>query len=253
MAQEKLNIVKDVVFDHPQFGHLRTMSDDKGNPWFVGKVVAEALGYKNSRKAIIDHVDPEDKTTVTIRDTGSNYKTQAVVINESGLYSLTLASKLPQAREFKHWVTSVVLPSVRQNGGYIVSIPGMSNEEILARGYELAMKTIEEKNHQLSEQAPMVNFANAVIGSKGNIYIGEMAKLLAQNGCEIGPARLFRLMRQQGYLYRRGRSTPTQEWVEKGILEVVVKHCAKSRHAYTVTMVTPQGQKHFVDMFLPAA
>ena len=95
------------------------MTDEQGETWFVGKDVAEALGYSNPQKAIRDHVDDEDKTTVAIRDTGSNYKSQAIFINESGLYSLVLSSKLPQARVFKHWVTSEVLPQIRKTGGYI--------------------------------------------------------------------------------------------------------------------------------------
>ena len=91
----------------------------RGETWFVGKDVAEALGYSNTRDALSKHVDDEDKTTVAIRDTGSNYKSQAIIINESGLYSLVLSSKLPQAKAFKHWVTSEVLPQIRKTGGYI--------------------------------------------------------------------------------------------------------------------------------------
>ena len=95
------------------------MTDEQGETWFVGKDVAEALGYSNTRDALSKHVDDEDKTTVAIRDTGSNYKSQAIFINESGLYSLVLSSKLPQAKMFKHWVTSEVLPQIRKTGGYI--------------------------------------------------------------------------------------------------------------------------------------
>ena len=107
------------IFHHEMFGDIRTMTDEQGETWFVGKDVAEALGYSNTRDALSKHVDDEDKTTVAIRDTGSNYKSQAIFINESGLYSLVLSSKLPQARVFKHWVTSEVLPQIRKTGGYI--------------------------------------------------------------------------------------------------------------------------------------
>ena len=110
------NILK---FKHEMFGEIRTMTDEQGEPWFVGKDVAKALGYSNTRDALSKHVDDEDKTTVAIRDTGSNYKSQAIFINESGLYSLVLSSKLPQARVFKHWVTSEVLPAIGKTGGYI--------------------------------------------------------------------------------------------------------------------------------------
>ena len=107
------------IFHHEMFGDIRTMTDEQGETWFVGKDVAEALGYSNTRDALSKHVDDEDKTTVAIRDTGSNYKSQAIFINESGLYSLVLSSKLPQAKMFKHWVTSEVLPQIRKTGGYI--------------------------------------------------------------------------------------------------------------------------------------
>ena len=103
---------------HPEFGNLRTLTID-GEPWFVGKDVAEALGYSNTRDALSRHVDTEDKTSVVIPDSGSNYKSKAVLINESGLYSLILSSKLESAKTFKHWVTAEVLPTIRKTGGYI--------------------------------------------------------------------------------------------------------------------------------------
>ena len=107
------------IFKHEQFGEIRTMTDEKGDPWFVGKDVAEVLGYAAPRNAIATHVDNEDKTTAPIQCSGSNYKTNLVIINESGLYALILSSKLPQAKAFKRWVTSEVLPQIRRTGGYI--------------------------------------------------------------------------------------------------------------------------------------
>ncbi len=106
------------IFQNKQFGEIRTMTDEKGEPWFVGKDVAEALGYKKPENALSSHVDSEDKTTTLIQGTGSNYKSNAVLINESGLYSLILSSKLPTAKQFKHWVTAEVLPQIRKTGGY---------------------------------------------------------------------------------------------------------------------------------------
>lgn len=107
------------IFNSPEFGQVRTITLD-GEPWFVGKDVADALGYSNSRDALARHVDDEDKTSVVIPDTGSNYKSKATLINESGLYSLVLSSKLPTAKQFKHWVTSDVLPTIRKTGKYAV-------------------------------------------------------------------------------------------------------------------------------------
>ena len=122
-----------MIFKNPAFGEIRTMSIENGQIGFVGKDVATVLGYKNTRDALSKHVDDEDKTTVAIRDTGSNYMSQSVLINESGLYSLILSSKLPQAKAFKRWVTSEVLPAIRKDGGYIATKAGDTPEEIMAR------------------------------------------------------------------------------------------------------------------------
>ena len=107
------------IFSHEIFGDIRTMTSEKGETFFVGKDVAKALGYSKPENAVAVHVDADDKTTTLIQGTGSNYKSKAVIINESGLYSLILSSKLPQAKVFKHWVTSEVLPQIRKTGGYI--------------------------------------------------------------------------------------------------------------------------------------
>ena len=115
-AAPEVTVFKNLV--HPEFGELRTVEID-GEPWFVGKDVAVALGYKKPENAIANHVSDEDKTSTLIQGSGSNYKSKATIINESGLYSLILSSKLPSAKEFKHWVTSEVLPSIRKNGAYI--------------------------------------------------------------------------------------------------------------------------------------
>ncbi len=136
------------IFQNKQFGKIRTMTDEHGEPWFVGKDVAEALGYSNTRDSLSKHVDEEDKTTVAIRDTGSNYKSNAVIINESGLYSLILSSKLPTAKQFKHWVTAEVLPQIRKTGSYSVELRDESREmtdvEIMARAVLISAKQIEK-------------------------------------------------------------------------------------------------------------
>ena len=132
------------------FGEIRTMTDERGETFFVGKDIAEALGYRNTRDALFKHVDDEDKTTVAIRDTGSNYKSQTVVINESGLYALILSSKLPQAKAFKRWVTAEVLPQIRRTGGYIPTHDAegreLSPEEILRRAEDIIGRTLRMLN-----------------------------------------------------------------------------------------------------------
>ena len=138
------------IFKNEQFGEIRTMVDEKGEPWFVGKDVAKMLGYSNTRDSLKKHVDEEDKTTVAICDTGSKYKSQAVIINESGLYSLVLSSKLPQAKAFKRWVTSEVLPQIRKTGGYIPTSraqrPQLSEQEVVAVANRIAQRTVKQKN-----------------------------------------------------------------------------------------------------------
>lgn len=143
-ATPEVTVFKNLV--HPEFGELRTVEID-GEPWFVGKDVAEALGYSNARKAVLVHVDAEDKG-VTKWDTLGGTQ-QMTIINESGLYSLILSSKLPSAKEFKHWVTSEVLPSIRKNGAYIRNQENMTPAEIVARGLIAAQKIIEEREKEI--------------------------------------------------------------------------------------------------------
>lgn len=145
-AAPEVTVFKNLV--HPEFGELRTVEID-GEPWFVGKDVATALGYSNTRDALSRHIDNEDKTSVVIPDSGSNYKSKTTLINESGLYSLILSSKLPSAKEFKHWVTSEVLPSIRKNGAYIRNQENMTPAEIVARGLIAAQKIIEEREKEM--------------------------------------------------------------------------------------------------------
>lgn len=132
------------IFNSPEFGQVRTVTID-GEPWFVGKDVADALGYSNSRDALARHADDEDKTSVVIPDTGSNYKSKATLINESGLYSLVLSSKLPTAKKFKHWITSEVLPAIRKTGGYIANAETMTDAEIMSKALLIAKQTIESR------------------------------------------------------------------------------------------------------------
>ena len=138
------------IFKHEVFGEIRTMTDEKGDVFFVGKDVATTLGYSKSRNALAAHVDEEDKTTALIQGPGSNYKSKAVLINESGLYSLILSSKLPQAKAFKRWVTSEVLPQIRKTGGYIPTRDEkgkeLSPEEVLARAHQIAGRTLRLLN-----------------------------------------------------------------------------------------------------------
>ena len=235
-------------FKHEKFGDIRTINKN-GEPWFVGKDVASVLGYKKTADAIAMRVDPEDKGVGKLQTPGGNQ--QVIIINESGLYSLILSSKLPQAKEFKRWVTNEVLPQIRKTGGYIPLNGSEDSGEIMARALMIAQRTIEQKDALLEMQKPKVRFAEAVTGSDGSILIGELAKLITQNGYEIGRTRLFDWLRRNGYLFKNS-TEPIQKWVEKGLFETKVSliHTHHGEHEVLTTKVTGKGQRYFIDVFL---
>lgn len=174
------------VFNNPEFGSIRTL-EINGEPYFVGKDVATLLGYQNGSRDVNRHVDEEDR---------QNYQNGTfdsprgmTVINESGLYSLILSSKLESAKRFKHWVTSEVLPSIRRSGGYIAGQEQMTDSELMAKALLVAQKQINERNAQIERMKPKEIFADAVTASHTSILIGELAKLLKQNGVETGQRR----------------------------------------------------------------
>lgn len=180
------------IFKNEQFGEVRTINKD-GEAYFVGKDVAVILGYVNPNEAIHDHVDEEDKlnskslSSFTL-DLGQR---GGWLINKSGLYSLIMGSKLPQAKQFKRWVTSEVLPSIRKHGGYIKDQETLTDEELIAKALIVAQNKIAEKDKQIEQMKPKAIFADAVSASHSSILIGELAKILRQNGIEIGQNRLF--------------------------------------------------------------
>ena len=236
------------IFKHEKFGNIRTINKN-GEPWFVGKDVATILGYKDSINALKSHVDSEDKLGWQI--TTSGQRREVTFINESGLYSLILSSKLPQAKEFKRWVTNEVLPQIRKTGGYIPLNDCEDTGEIMARALMIAQRTIEQKDALLEMQKPKVRFAEAVTGSDDSILIGELAKLITQNGYEIGRTRLFDWLRRNGYIFKNS-TEPIQKWVEKGLFETKVSiiHTHHGEHEVLTTKVTGKGQRYFIDVFL---
>ena len=173
------------IFQNVEFGAIRTLSNEQGEPMFCAKDVAEALGYSNGRDAVRKHVDGEDKTTVAICDTGSNYKSQAIFINESGLYSLILSSKLESAKRFKHWVTSEVLPAIRKQGGYMVAKQGESDEVIMARALQILHATVQRRNEQIAKLQPKADYADEVLDSVTCITTTQLAKELGMTAQEL--------------------------------------------------------------------
>lgn len=239
------------IFKNDEFGEVRTLVIDN-EPWFVGKDVAEILGYSNSRKAIGDHVDEEDKIDgVTIRDSiGREQK--PILINESGLYSLILSSKLPAAKKFKHWVTSDVLPSIRKTGAYQKPL---SRDQLIAQALVEAQAIIGEKDRMIEEMRPKEVFSDAVATSKTSILIGELAKLLKQNGVDIGQKRLFAWMRDNGYLMKSGSSKnmPTQKAMQLKLFEIkerIIVNGNGDNITTKTTKVTGKGQIYFINKFL---
>lgn len=242
------------IFENQEFGKVRALEID-GKPYFLGKDVADALGYTNPQKAIRDHVDIEDKLSERFVLSGQNR--EATVISESGLYSLVLSSKLESAKRFKRWVTSEVLPSIRHTGGYQMTMP--QGKELLALAVLEAQKTIEAQNKDIERMKPKEIFADAVAASSTAILIGELAKLLRQNGIDIGQNRLFDWMRKNGYLIRQKGSaynTPTQRSADLGILttkETVIVRSDGSTEVKKTVKVTGKGQQYFINKFLKAA
>ena len=239
-------------FTNPAFGTIRT-TEIEGEPWFVGKDVAVALGYINSRKALTDHVDAEDKG-VTKRDTLGGAQ-EMTVINESGLYALVLSSKLPGAKQFKRWVTSEVLPAIRRHGMY-ADAPTV--EKMLDDPDTMIRTTAATSGgrHQAQADKPKVLFADAVSASHSSILVGELAKLLRQNGVDIGQNRLFAWLRDNGYLIRRtgtDYNMPTQRAMDMDLFSIKETAITRSDGSITISKtvkVTGKGQQYFVEKFL---
>jgi anti-repressor protein len=252
------------IFENPAFSSIRTVEMD-GTPYFVGKDVADVLGYERPAKAIADHVDEEDRDEVPIQDSiGRMQKTP--VINESGLYSLILSSKLPKAKEFKHWVTSEVLPAIRKHGMYATE-ELLDNPDFAIKVFaelkaerekrKVLESTVKEQEQQIQADKPKVVFADAVTTSKTSILIGDLAKLLKQNGIAMGQKRLFEWLRSNGYLIKSGSSKnmPIQRYMEQGLFEVkesVVANPDGSSRVTRTTKITGKGQQYFINRFLSA-
>lgn len=245
------------IFENSEFGSIRTITI--GNePWFVGTDVAKALGYSNPRKAIADHCKG-----VTKRDTPTSSGIQSIsYINEGDMYRLTMRSKLPSAVKFEDWVVNEVLPSIRKNGGYISGQETLSDDELLEKAVLVAQRKIAERDRIIEQQRqrieqdkPKTIFADAVSTSKTSILIGDLAKLICQNGVQIGQKRLFDWLRQNNFLIKSGSSKnmPQQRYVEQGLFEVMesnVQNPGGSVRITRTTKVTGKGQVYFVNKFL---
>lgn len=226
-------------------------------PYFVGKDVAEVLGYSKPRNAISTHVDEEDKQDAPIQG-GLGGKQKMTIINESGLYSLILKSKLPSAKKFKRWVTSEVLPAIRKHGAYLTDEKAYDithNPDSLADLLLQAGEQLKQKELIIQEMQPKAIFADAVQGSVNSCLVKDLATILKQRGVNIGQNRLFEWLRENGYLCKEGRrkNQPTQRSMDLKIMDVR-EHIRTNSHGELVTKFTPlitgKGQQYFVNKFL---
>lgn len=249
--------MNDIFTFHGQ--EVRTLTIDN-EPWFVGKDVADILGYSNSKDTLNKHVDLDDKqiiqrsqiATLDIPNRG------LTIINESGLYSLILSSKLPQAKDFKRWVTSEVLPTIRKNGMYatdeLLDNPDFAIATLQKLKEEREAKKLLEAT--IEEQRPKVIFANAVSASHTSILVGDFAKLMRQNGLNFGQNRMFAWLRENGYLIsRKGNSwnMPTQKAMDLGLFEIketTINHSDGHISINKTPKITGKGQLYFADKLL---
>lgn len=235
------------IFESPEFGQIRTVKDEKGEPWFCLRNVCKVLGLKQG-----DVCQRLAKGLVSTQPLSTRGGTQmANFVNEDGLYDVILDSRKPSARAFRKWVTSEVLPQIRKTGGYIPLNAEDDEKTILAKALRIANRTLEQKDELIEAQRPKVEFADAVTTGDGCILISEMAKLLTRNGYVTGRTRLFRWMRENGYIFKRS-TEPIQRWVEEGLFATSVT-MIKTHHGSeerVTTKVTGKGQEYFLRKFI---
>lgn len=240
------------VFNNAEFGSIRTAKINN-DIYFVGKDVADALGYVDTNKAVSMHVDDEDKK-LNDKTSPSFGQRGATLINESGLYSLVLSSKLESAKRFKRWITADVLPALRRTGSYSLNIPQTLPEAL--RAYADEVEQHNKTKALVEAQRPKVIFADAVSTSESDILVGDLAKLLNQNGYAVGQNRLFEQLRNEGYLIsRKGNSynMPTQRAMEMGLFrikETAITHSDGRVSLNKTPKVTGKGQQYFINRFI---
>lgn len=242
-----MNELKQFNFENNQVRTL-LINDE---PWFVGKDVAEILGYSNPRDALSKHVDSEDKNSVAIHD-GNKGNPNLTIINESGVYALVFSSKLQSAKKFKHWVTSDVLPTLRKTGSY--ATPQLTGEELMAKALIEAKSVLERQNKQIIEMKPKALFADTVAASDSSILVGQEAKLISQSGCKMGQNRFFAWLRENGYLCSKGENynMPTQKSREMDLIEIKIRTVTNPDGSVRETktpVITGKGQIYFINKF----
>lgn len=234
---------------------LRTLTDEAGEPWFVAKDVCDILEISNPSDAL-KRLDDDERSRFNLGRQG-----ETNIVNEACLYVLVLGSRKPEAHEFKRWVTHEVLPQIRKTGGYIPATDADDDMTILAKAVMIGQRTMEAQKRKIASQQsrivepePKARFADAVAASDGTCLVGELAKMLRQNGMDIGQNRLFRLLQADGYLGKSGsnRNVPTQRAMELGLFrikETTVTHADGHTTVSRTPKVTGKGQRYFIDRY----
>ena len=239
------------VFENAEFGSVRTV-EIEGKPYFVGNDVAKALGYIETAKAIRTHCKGVSEMDIPTKGGLQKMK----IIPEGDLYRLITHSKLPSAERFESWVFDEVLPSIRKNGGYISGQETMSDDELMAKALLVAQNKIAERDKQIEEMKPHAVLGRAITTANTSILVGDLAKILHQNGVDIGAQRLFRWMRDNGYLIKRKGTDwnlPTQRSMELGLFEIKESVHIDGNGCNKITRtpkVTGKGQQYFINKFL---
>lgn len=239
------------IFKNNTFGNVRVL-EKNGDPWFVAKDVCECLEINNSRQAL-SRLDTDEKADVILNDGSQNRRMN--IVNEYGLYSLVLSSRKPEAKEFKRWITHEVIPSIRKYGSFNMAIPRTLPDALNAYANEI--EAHQKTQALLEAQRPKVLFADSVAASHTSILIGELAKLLHQNGVkDMGQKRLFAWMREHGYLISRKANDynmPTQRAMELGLFQIketTVTHSDGHISVSKTPKVIGKGQQYFIEKFL---
>lgn len=239
---------------------LRTLTDKAGEPWFVAKDVCDILELGNTTNAL-RALDEDEKTNFTNCNVAQNGGRAPLIISEPGLYKLIMRSRKPEAKEFQRWVTHEVLPQIRKTGGYIPATDADDDMTILAKAVMIGQRTMEAQKRKIASQQsrivelePKARFADAVAASDGTCLVGELAKMLRQNGMDIGQNRLFRLLQADGYLGKSGsnRNVPTQRAMDLGLFrikETTVTHADGHTTVSRTPKVTGKGQRYFIDRY----
>lgn len=236
------------VFDNGEFGSIRALLDENGEPCFVTK---DVLGILELDRTALRKLDDDEKGVDLIHTLGGNQEVSTVT--EPGFYKLVMRSRKPEAKAFQRWVTHEVLPALRRDGGYMVA-RDETPEQTMARAVLLAQATIDRQRDRIAELEPKALFADAVAASDGTCLVGELAKMMRQNGVEIGQRRLFARLREDGYLGKSGSNTnvPTQRAMEMGLFrikETAVTHSDGHVTLSRTPKVTGKGQRYFIKRY----